>query len=95
MEQDLSGNIKGLKGEKSLDLREISDLKEQKNDLVEYCNKKKGEVEEQQHILNMMDKHQKMIISNFVGAFYIVLKMFEVNITRAMEVREMHEGDIA
>jgi hypothetical protein len=95
VEQDLSVNIKGLRGEKSLDLREISDLKEQKNDLVEYCNKKKGEVEEQQYIQNMMDKHQKMIISNFVGAFYIVLKMFEVNITRAMEVREMHEGDIA
>jgi hypothetical protein len=96
VEQDLSGNIKGLRGEKSLLIHEISALK---HDLVECINRKKEEIEEleneQQHIQNMMDKHQKMIISNFVGIIYIVLKMFEVNITRAMEVREMHEGDIA
>jgi hypothetical protein len=79
-------------------INEISDLKVQKYNLDEYCNKKKGEVEElqneEQHIQNTLDKHKKMIISNFVGAFYIVFKMFEANITRAMEVREMHEGDI-
>jgi predicted nuclease with TOPRIM domain len=79
-------------------INEISDLKAQKHELIEYCNRKILEVEElqneEQQIQNMMDKHQKMIISNFVGAFYIVLKTFEASITRAMEVREMHEGDI-
>jgi hypothetical protein len=79
-------------------INKISDLEAQKHELIEYCNRRKQEVEElrneQQNIQNMMDKYQLMIISKIVGAFYIVLKIFEVNITTAMEVREMQEGDI-
>jgi predicted nuclease with TOPRIM domain len=97
--RQLLDDNKVLKAKNFSLINEISDLKAQKHELIEYCNRRKHEVEELQkeerQTQNTMDKYQKMIISNFLGAFYIVLKMFEANITRAMEVREMHEGDIA
>ena len=79
-------------------INEISDLEAQKHELIEYCNRRKQEVEElqkeQQQIQNTMNKHQQMIIGIIVGAYYFGFKLFETNLTKAMEIREMHEGDI-
>jgi hypothetical protein len=99
MEQDLSGHIEVLRGEKSSLLREISDLKVQEYNLVEYCDNRERDLEElqkeQQQIHNTMYKHQQMIIGMIVAANYIVYKLFETKLTNAIEIREMHEGDIA
>jgi hypothetical protein len=99
MEQDLSDHIKVLKGEKSLLIHEISDLKVQEHNLVECRNRKNEEIEElqkeQQQIENTMNKYQHVVICKFAGAFHIVLDTFAMKLTRAIEIREMYEGDIA
>jgi predicted nuclease with TOPRIM domain len=99
MEQDLSGHVEVLRGEKSLLIHEISDLKVQEHNLVEGSNRKKGEIEElqkeQQQIENTMNKYQHMVICKFAGAIHIVLDTFAMKLTRAIEIREMYKGDIA
>jgi uncharacterized phage infection (PIP) family protein YhgE len=99
MEQDLSDHIKVLRGEKSLLIHEISDLKVQEHNLVECSNRKNEEIEElqkeQQQIENTMNKYQHMVICKFAGAIHIVLDTFAMKLTRAIEIREMYKGDIA
>jgi hypothetical protein len=91
MEQDLSGHIEVLRGEKSSLLQEISDLKIQEYNLVEYSNRKKEEIEElqkeQRQIENTMNKYQHMVICKFAGAIHIVLDAFAMKLTRAIEIR--------
>jgi hypothetical protein len=98
-EQDLSDHVKVLKGEKSLLIHAISDVKVQEHNLVEYINRKKEEIEElqkeQQQIENTMNKYQHMVICKFAGAIYIVLDIIAMNLARAIEIREMYKGDIA
>ena len=66
VEQDLSGNIKGLRGEKSLHIHKISDLKVQEHD--ECINRKKEKIEEQQRIENTMNNYQHIVICTIAGA---------------------------
>jgi hypothetical protein len=80
-------------------INEISDLEARKRELVEYCIKIRQEVEElqneQQRILNTMNRHHQMIFGMIVGSHYFVLKSIEMKLTETIEIREMHEGDIA
>jgi hypothetical protein len=81
-------------------IKEISDREARKHELIEYCNRRKQEVEElhreEQQIQNMLNKHQRMIIGIIVGAYYFVIKLFfETMLTKAIEILERHERDIA
>jgi DNA-binding CsgD family transcriptional regulator len=97
-ERQLLDHNEVLKAKNFSLINEMSDLEAQKYELIEYCNRRKQEVEElqkeQQQIQNMMTRHQQMIIGIIVGAFYFVFKLFETRLTKAIEILEMHEGDI-
>lgn len=99
VEQDLSNHIEVLRGEKSLLIHEISDLKVQEHNLVEYSNRKKEEIEElqkeQQQIENTMNKYQHIVICKIAWAIHIVLDTFALKLARVIEIREMYKGDIA
>jgi hypothetical protein len=99
IEQRLRNDNEVLKAKNFSLINETADLEAQRYELIEYCNRRKQEVEElrneQQNIQNTMDKYQLMIISSIVGAFYIVLKIFETRLIKAIEILEKHEGDIA
>ena len=97
-ERQLLDHNEVLKAKNFSLINERSDLEAQKHELIEYCNRRKQEVDElqkeQQQIQNTMNKHQQMIIGIIVGAYYFGFKLFVTNLTKAIEIREMHEGDI-
>jgi hypothetical protein len=97
-ERQLRHDNEVLKAKNFSLIKEMSDLEAQKHGLIEYCNRRKEELEElleeQQQIQNMMTKHQLTIIGMIVGAYYFVFKLFETRLTKAIEILEMHEGDI-
>jgi hypothetical protein len=98
LEQFYLGHVAHLEGKKSTLLKDNLDLQRQAQNWAEYLDRIKLEVEglqkEHLRIQNTMDKHHQVVIGRFAGAVSIVLKTFELNITRAVEIREMHEGDI-
>ena len=97
-ERELLGHNEVLKGKNFSLINEKSDLEAQKHELIDYCNRRKQEVEEfqkeQQQIQNTIFKHQQMIIGIIFGVHYMVYKLFETKLTEAIEIREMHKGDI-
>jgi predicted nuclease with TOPRIM domain len=99
IEQQLRHDNEVLKNKSFSLTKEISDLEVEKFELIEYCNGIKEELkelrEEQQQIQNTMNKYQHVVLCNFAAALYIVLDTIATNLVRAIEIQEMHKGDIA